>query len=110
MLTFTDRGFSYKMSILKSADPEGKGCNRFFYNYVPTPGLGHFIHTYACDGDPIPTFEGEPERIKISGDIDVFSEVIWSSLNSDNKISLFVEYIDIASGETEKRLINKNKA
>ncbi|MGN1095756.1 MAG: IMP cyclohydrolase [Eubacteriales bacterium] len=108
MLTFAEGDFTYKMSILKSADENGSACNRYTFSYNPLPGLGHFIHTYVCDGDPIPTFTGEPERISIPDDIDAFTNEIWENLNSDNKISLYVRYIDIASGKTENRLINKN--
>lgn len=99
-----------KMSILKAADPEGQKCARYFYEYPAVNGLGHFIHTYVCDGNPvIPTFLGEPERVAILNDIDEMTEVIWSNLNADNKISLFVRYIDVASGTFEQRIINKHK-
>ena len=101
--------FTYRMSILKSADAEGSACNRFGYDYKPVPGIGHFIHTYECDGNPLPTFQGEPERVEIPDDIDAFAEEIWNALDDDNKISLYVRYTDIASGEIESRLINKNK-
>ena len=100
MLTFGDKSFDYQMSILKSADPEGTACNRYTYEYAPLPGLGHFIHTYICDGNPIPTFCGEPERVEIPDDIDVFTEKLWSNLNEANKISLYVRYTDLASGKT----------
>jgi len=99
-----------KMSILKAADPEGQKCARYFYEYPAVNGLGHFIHTYVCDGNPvIPTFLGEPERVAILNNIDEMTEVIWSNLNADNKISLFVRYIDVASGTFEQRIINKHK-
>lgn len=101
--------FKYRMSILKSADAEGSACSRFGYDYVPVPGVGHFIHTYECDGNPLPTFQGEPERIAVPDDIDAFADEIWSALDADNKISLYVRYTDLASGEVESRLINKNK-
>ena len=97
------------MSILKSADAEGTACNRFTYSYAALPGLGHFIHTYVTDGNPLPTFQGEPERVMIPDDIDEFTESIWNALDEDNKISLYVRYIDIAAGTEESRLINKNK-
>lgn len=100
--------FTYKMSILKSADSEGTECNRFIYNYAPISGIGHFIHTYECDGRPLPTFQGEPRRIIIPNDIDALTNEIWSSLNNENKISLYVKYIDLIDGEDEERLINKN--
>lgn len=108
MLTFEDGSFAYKMSILKSADAEGTACNRYTFNYAPIAGLGHFIHTYNCDGNPIPTFTGEPERIAVSSDIDEFANEIWNNLNADNKISLYVRFVDIATGEEENRLFNKN--
>ena len=101
---------SYKMSILKAADPEGKACARFFWEYPATNGLGHFLHTYVCDGNPvIPTFQGEPERVAISADIDTFTDLLWTNLNEANKISLFVRYTDIATGKYEQRIINKHK-
>ena len=104
-LTFGDN-YTYKMSILKSADPEGSACNRYTYCYNSINGLGHFIHTYNCDGNPIPTFTGEPERVEILNDIDSFTQMIWENLNKDNKISLYVRYIDIKTGETQNRMIN----
>ena len=100
---------SYKLSILKAADPEGTNCARFFYEYPATPGLGHFLHTYVTDGNPvIPTFQGEPERVSIPNDIDTFAEELWSSLNADNKISLFVRCTDLETREYEQRIINKH--
>ena len=100
---------SYKMSILKAADPEGKACARFFYEYPATAGLGHFIHTYVCDGNPvIPTFQGEPERVEIGADIDAFTKELWENLNENNKISLFVRYTDIETGKYEQKLLNKH--
>lgn len=108
MLTFGNHDFTYKMSILKSGDEEGSFCNRFGFHYVPRAGLGHFIHTYVCDGNPIPTFQGEPERISIPNDIDEFTSEIWNALDNNNKISLYVRYIDLATGEMKNRLINKN--
>ena len=101
---------SYKMSILKAADAEGSACARFFYEYPAIAGLGHFIHTYVCDGNPvIPTFQGEPERVAIEGDIDTFTNMLWENLNEANKISLFVRYTDLATGEFEQRIINKHQ-
>ena len=108
MLTFGEDDFKYQMSILKSADEKGSACNRYFYEYAPINGLGHFIHTYVCDGNPIPTFQGEPERVKIPNSIDDFTNEIWTSLNESNKISLYVRYVDIESGVYENRMINKN--
>ncbi len=101
---------SYKMSILKSADAEGSACARFFWEYPAIPGLGHFLHTYVCDGNPvIPTFQGEPERVSIPGDIEVFTKELWESLDENNKISLFVRYTDLKTGAYEQRIINKHQ-
>ena len=107
MLTFADGDFTYQMSILKSADAEGSACNRYTFDYAPLCGLGHFLHTYNCDGNPIPTFTGEPERVTIPNDIDAFTNFIWESLNEQNKISLYVRYTDLATGKVENRMINK---
>ena len=109
VMTFADKDFSYDMSILKSSDEKGSACNRYFYEYPSIQGLGHFIHTYVTDGNPIPTFQGEPERVMIPNCIDEFTDTIWNSLNENNKISLYVGYVDLESGKTETRLINKNK-
>ncbi len=108
MITFDDNDFTYKMNILKSADAQGTACNRYNYAYNALSGLGHFIHTYVCDGNPIPTFQGEPERVFIPSDIDEFTDAIWSTLNEQNKISLYVRFVDLETGETENRMINKN--
>lgn len=108
MLTFDRGDFTYEMSILKSADAEGTGCNRFTYAYVPMNGVGHFLHTYVCDGNPIPTFQGEPERVAIPNDMESFAREIWESLDENNKISLYVRYVDLATGKVEEKLINKN--
>ena len=98
------------MSILKAADPEGNACARFFWEYPATNGLGHFLHTYVCDGNPvIPTFQGEPERVTIPGNIDEFTNELWTNLNEDNKISLFVRYTDLETREYEQRIINKHQ-
>ena len=109
MLTFENGGFTYNMSILKSADEHGTACNRYTFDYSSLAGVGHFIHTYICDGTPIPTFCGEPERVKIADDIDEFTNCLWNALDADNKISLYVKYIDLKTGAEETRLINKNK-
>ena len=109
MLTFGEKDFAYKMSILKSTDAEGSACNRYTFSYAATAGLGHFIHTYACDGNPLPTFQGEPERVAIPDDIDTFLNEIWENLNEQNKISIYVRYIDLETGAVENRMINKNK-
>lgn len=106
MFTFSENDFTYKMSILKSGNEEGTVCNRYTYSYNPIAGLGHFIHTYNHDGNPIPTFTGEPERVKIPNDIDEFTNTIWNNLNKDNKISLYVRYIDLENGNVENRMIN----
>ncbi len=108
MLTFEDNDFTYEMSILKSIDEQGSDCCRYTYSYPSKAGLGHFIHTYICDGNPIPTFCGEPERVSIPNDIDEFKSEIWNSLDSENKISLYVRYIDLNTGEAQNRMINKN--
>ena len=108
MITFGKGDFTYEMSILKSADAEGTACNRYTFSYPSLPGLGHFIHTYVCDGNPIPTFQGEPERVAIPNDIDKFTENLWNSLDADNKISLYVRYTDLESGKICDRMINKN--
>ena len=98
---------SYKMSILKAEDPEGERCARYFYEYPMAPGLGHFIHTYETDGSPIPTFIGEPDRLSVPDSIDDLAEEIWNNLDEDNKISLYVRYVDLKTQEYESRLINK---
>ena len=105
-----DQGnYSYAMSILKSNNGNGDSCNRYTFAYQqPVAGEGHFIHTYQCDGDPLPSFEGEPKLVGISGDIDTFANMVWESLNEDNKVSLFVRYIDIETGKYESKIINKN--
>ncbi len=108
VMSFADGDFDYEMSILKSADAEGTACNRYFYEYKALAGVGHFIHTYVTDGNPIPTFQGEPERVVVPSDIDAFTNEIWTSLNENNKISLYVRYVDLASGKAESRMINKN--
>ncbi|MCR4651907.1 MAG: IMP cyclohydrolase [Lachnospiraceae bacterium] len=101
--------FNYAMSILKSNNGNPAACNRYTFAYSdPVAGEGHFIHTYMSDGDPLPSFEGEPEWIDIEGNIDEFTDMLWNNLNEDNKVSLFVRYIDIATGKTETRIVNKN--
>lgn len=109
MLNFEKGGFGYQMSILKSIDAQGSACCRFTFDYPSLPGLGHFIHTYVTDGNPIPTFQGEPERMAIPQSIDEFTHELWEALDENNKISLYVRYTDVNSGEYEDRLINKNK-
>ena len=100
---------SYKMSILKAADPEGSGCARFFWEYPAIAGLGHFLHTYVCDGNPvIPTFQGEPERVAMDNDMEAFTAMLWEKLDENNKISLFVRYTDLDTGEYQQKIINKH--
>lgn len=100
---------SYAMSILKSNHGDDSSCLRFTYAYEnPLPGEGHFIHTYMHDGNPLPSFEGEPKAVKIEGTIDDFTQMLWNSLNEENKVSLFVRFIKIADGTCETRIINKN--
>ena len=102
--------YNYAFSILKSNDGDPSSCQRFTFAYQnPKAGEGHFLHTYQGDGNPLPSFEGEPTRIKVRGDIDSFTEKVWANLNEDNKVSLFVRFIDIATGEYETRIVNKNK-
>lgn len=101
---------SYRLSILKSANGNADSTQRFFYEYPqPVAGEGHFIHTYLGDGDPVPSFEGEPENVSIVGDIDSFTRLVWENLNEANKVSLFVRFIDLVSGSEETRVVNKNQ-
>lgn len=102
--------YNYAMSILKSNNGNPDACNRYTFAYEnPVSGEGHFIHTYMQDGDPLPSFEGEPKLIGLDDDIDAFTNRVWESLNEDNKVSLFVRYIDIKTGEYETRIVNKNQ-
>ena len=102
--------YNYAMSILKSNNGNPNSCNRYTFAYEnPIEGQGHFIHTYMHDGEVLPSFEGEPKLVELDGDIDEFTNMIWSNLNEDNKVSLFVRFIDIKSGEYETRINNKNK-
>jgi len=110
ILKVADGKFNYAMSILKSNNGNPDSCNRFTFAYEnPIAGEGRFIHTYKCDGNPLPSFEGEPKLISIPNDMDEFANDLWNSLNQDNKVSLFVRYIDIATGEYTTKIINKNK-
>ena len=103
-------GYNYAMSILKSSNGNPDSCHRYTFAYEnPAAGEGHFIHTYMHDGDPLPSFEGEPKLISIPDDMDAFTELLWNSLNSENKVSLFVRYIDIATGAYETKIVNKNQ-
>ena len=103
-------GYSYAMSILKSNNGSPESCNRFTFAYEnAAPGEGHFIHTYMHDGDPLPSFEGEPKLVSIPDDMNTFTDMLWDSMNEDNKVSLFVRYIDISTGTYETNIINKNQ-
>ena len=102
--------YNYAMSILKSNNGDPEACNRYTFAYEnPIAGEGHFIHTYQNDGNPLPSFDGEPKWVKIDQDIDAFTDMLWNNLNADNKVSLFVRYIEIANGNYETRIVNKNK-
>lgn len=106
---FDKAAFTYKLSILKSANGRSEACNRYFYNYVPEDGIGHFIHTYKCDGDPIPSFYGEPEEVSMPNTAEELADLCWNNLNEDNKVSLFVRSIPLDGGEATDIIINKNK-
>ena len=102
--------YNYAMSILESSDGSPESCHRYTFAYEnPKAGEGHFIHTYQCDGNPLPSFEGEPKRIQIPDDMEAFTTLLWNSLNEDNKVSLFVRYIDIQTGTYETKIVNKNQ-
>ncbi len=109
MITFNGGDFTYEMSILKSADALGTACNRYHFSYAALNGLGHFIHTYVTDGNPIPTFQGEPERVSIPNDMEAFANEIWENLDENNKISLFVEYVNLKDGSVTRKVINRNQ-
>lgn len=110
ILHIENGSYNYALSILKSSNGDPSGCCRYTYAYEkPLAGEGRFIHTYLHDGNPLPSFEGEPKRVEILQDIDTFANLLWESLNEDNKVSLFVRYIDIQSGAEETRIINKNR-
>ena len=103
-------GYNYALSILKSAGGDPSSCERFTFSYYnPKAGEGHFIHTYMGDGNPLPSYSGEPKTVEISGDIDEFTDKLWTSLNEEYKVSLFTRFIDITTGEYETRIVNKNK-
>lgn len=102
--------YNYAMSILKSNDGNPESCSRYTFAYEnPVAGEGRFLHTYQMDGNPLPSFEGEPTRVDVKGDIDVFTSLVWENLNEENKVSLFVRFIDLASGKWETRIVNKNE-
>ncbi|WP_461811981.1 IMP cyclohydrolase [Faecalimonas sp.] len=110
ILHIEDGNYSYAMSILKSDNGNPEACNRYTFAYENAiAGEGHFIHTYKCDGNPLPSFEGEPKRVGILDDMEQFTEMLWNSLNEENKVSLFVRYIDIETGKEETKIVNKNK-
>ena len=110
IMQVTNGTYHYAMSILKSHNGNPAACNRYTFTYEnPLAGEGHFIHTYARNEEPLPSFEGEPKLVDIAGDIDAFTATVWNSLNEDNKVSLFVRYIDIQTGTYETRIINKNQ-
>lgn len=110
VMKVSDGDYNYAISILKSADGDPSSCQRYSFAYSnPINGIGHFIHTYKCDGNPLPSFEGEPKLVGLEGDIDTFTSLVWENLNEENKVSLFVRYIDIETGKYETRIVNKNK-
>ena len=108
LVSFEKADITYKLSILKSADENGTSCSRCTFSYSALPGLGHFIHTYNHDGNPIPSFTGEPERVAIHNEIDKFTSELWENLNEDNRVSLYVRNINLATGREENRIINRN--
>ena len=110
IIKLADGSMNYALSILKSANGNPESCQRYTFSYnAPIAGDGHFIHTYKCDGNPLPSFEGEPKLVSIPNCIDEFTDKLWNALNEENKVSLFVRYIDIATGETKTKIVNKNK-
>jgi len=110
ILHIENGSYNYAMSILKSNNGNPDSCNRYTFAYTnPAAGEGHFIHTYQCDGNPLPSFEGEPKLVDIPNDMDEFATLVWNNLNANNKVSLFVRYIDIATGAYETKIINKNQ-
>lgn len=110
MLTLQDHAFSYKLAILKSNDGNPDACLRFFYEYgQPLAGQGHFLHTYAQDGDPLPSFCGDPEPVALPATIEETTQTIWNALNDENKVALFIRYINLNTGVTETRICNKNQ-
>ncbi|MBR4014145.1 MAG: inosine monophosphate cyclohydrolase, partial [Clostridia bacterium] len=105
---FPGNTFNYKLSILKSSDGNPEVCNRHFYSYSPLNGLGHFIHTYKCDGNPIPSFYGEPEAVELPNTAEELADLVWKNLNEDNKVSLFVRAVPLDGSEPTEIIINKN--
>ena len=109
MLTVGAGDFTYELSILKSVDAEGSDCARYTFSYPAKAGLGHFIHTYVTDGNPLPTFQGEPERVRTLDDMDAFAKTLWDALDENNRISLYVRYTDLATGAVRDTILNKNR-
>ncbi len=107
-ICYYDSDFTYKLSILKSANGRPEACNRYFYNYVSENGIGHFIHTYKCDGNPIPSFYGEPEEVALPNTAEELADICWNNLNNDNKVSLFVRCIPLDGSEPTEIIVNKN--
>ncbi len=105
---FPRAAFTYKLSILKSANGRAEACNRYFYDYTPEDGIGHFIHTYKCDGNPIPSFYGEPEEVALPNTAEELAELVWSNLNEDNKVSLFVRCVPLDGSKPTEVIMNKN--
>ena len=108
IIYYADNTFNYSLSILKSADGNPEVCNRFFYRYDPRAGIGHFIHTYECDGNPIPSFYGEPEVVILPNTAEELADIVWENLNKDNKVSLFIRSIPLDGGRPTEIIINKN--
>lgn len=105
---YNDNDFNYSLSILKSADGNPEVCNRYFYRYTPRAGIGHFIHTYECDGNPIPSFYGEPEVVTLPNTAEELAELVWTNLNEDNKVSLLVRTVSLKDMSSSEIIINKN--
>ena len=108
VLNFEPRHFNYEMSILKSVDEMGSACARYHFAYPGIPGLGHFLHTYVCDGNPLPSFQGEPERVDMEEDFDAFCDKLWNALDAENKISLYCVSVNVKNGTSRDKLYNKN--
>ncbi len=109
ILHYGDNDFRYKLSILKSNNGNPEACQRYFFSYMPLDGIGHFIHTYKCDGDPIPSFFGEPEEVALPNTAEELAELVWNNLNEDNKVSLFVRSVPLDGSAPTQLIINKNK-
>jgi IMP cyclohydrolase len=108
IVNYEDNGFNYSLSILKSADGDPTVCNRYFYRYTPREGIGHFIHTYECDGNPIPSFYGEPEVVILPNTAEELAELVWENLNEDNKVSLFIRTVSLTDLKATEIIVNKN--